>query len=548
MGWRDRIKPDTSVASNWRDRIINDEEEALKKSQGMAAVTGFIDGAVPFAGSVAGAGKAVYDTATFKDKPMIDSYREGRDTFQDYARESAKENPDTAFTAGIAGGMINPAFRGAKGLKAIVGASAFHGLGSGESDLTKGDFTGGALDAGLGGAGGVVGHGVSKAIPAIIGSGKSIAKKALTGFGPSETAIDARLKGRAQPSAPDYPELAEQMGGDLGKVKKQIGDLDAHAWSTLSSDKNISKAALTQKLYKEIHDLQLHGKTIGPADKGIQKSIAELGADIKSLDNYVSERDIKTLIQKLDDNINWEDQGKKKLNRILKKVRNSLDNDLKHGNVTYKIPGNAEYKKAMIPVARRMGVKEAITRHFNFKKEPGKGLQPTDTTATKIQTSLRDNKKVTGKSVKGLKEFTGNDYHDLAQDYSHSKEFQTGKGERSSARTNLGLGSGATLGAGLGHYLMGPLGAAAGVTAGTIAGGIAGNTMDRYGRPLLGYMIDKYVQAGNWKAFGKFAPIMKAASERGKNALAVTGSILASDPEFRKLLGLDEGNQTPVKP
>jgi hypothetical protein len=532
FNWNDyeEVKPGVSPASggfNWDDHPIVPQADP-RTSQVTAATTGMIQGAIPFAAPIAGAGKAIMNAVTGVSGPLaggsmsdvLDDYRSGRDQFQGDARVAADANPKTAFAGNIAGGFANPLFKDAHSLPKIVAASAAQGLGTSDADLTKGEFGQAAKDSALSGAGGVLGYGVGKVVPKIWDGAKYFGKKALTTLGPSEEAINARLAGGAQDNAKNYSQLADDMSGTLKNLKDQIFQKSAEAKATLSSEPTIPKPYVTSTLDESLKNIGLAGNLIGPTDKEAASVLTSLKDDIDKLGSNISERDLKSIIQKMDDNINWQDQSKEKINNILKGIRSKFDSTLKFQNKSY--------EKAMEPVAERVGLLNDLEDRFNFKNVPGKGLKPTDTTATKLQTSLRDNKAVTQDALENLNNLTGKDYSEMAKDYQLATQFAKGDNAKTARRALIG----GALGGALGHSAIPGLGG----WGGTALGSVVGGTLDKYGGQALGKMIDGYVRAGNSQVFGKFAPALEKAAAQGPQALAVMGSILGSNPEFKKLV------------
>jgi hypothetical protein len=532
MGWKDRATPVEASKSSWKDRAERVEvapPDTPANSPITAATTGIIEGAVPFAASLAGLGKAGMDAVTGVRGPLgggsfedlVQDYRSGRDQFSDDAKQAADAHPAISVAGNVAGGIANPLFHGANTLPKAAGASSLQALGMSDADLTKpGNLKEAAKDAAIGGIAGSVGYGIGKAIPKVAEGLKTAGKKALTNLGPSEEAINARFAGRAQDSAKSYPELAEDMKSTLKGLRQKIGEESNEAWNVLSPEADIPKQAVTQSIDDAINQIKIKGKLIGPADNRAANVLAELKGNIDELGGHVSEQDMKSIIQSLDENINWEDQGANRLNTLLEKVRNGFDDTLKGRN--------SNYAKAMQPVAEKTRLLSDLKRHFNFKDVPGEGLVPTDTSASKMQASLRDNKAVTEGNLEKLKDITGKDYLDLAKDYQLSQQFDK-TGAQGSKRTNLG----AALGTGIGGLAGGWVGAGAGSSLGALTGA----TMDRYGGQAAGKIIDSLVKSGNSKAFGKFAPIIEKAAARGPEALAVAGAILSENPEFQKVLG-----------
>lgn len=541
MGWKDTItdnpKPDNSISSgSWRDTIQSDPADDPNKSAVTALTTGMIQGAVPFASAIAGAGKAGMDAITGVRGPLaggsfgdiLDDYRESRDSVSNDAKAAQKEHPKTSFAGNIIGGFENPLFKnavaptiigpktqyaGLKDLGGVMGANAIQGLGMSDADLTKGEISDAAKDVAIATGAGALGYGAGQALGAVAPYGKKLVKKALTTLGPSEEAIDARLAGMAQPDAKSYPELAEDMGGSLKGLKEQIGSAAKEAGGTLSSEPAIPKPYILSPIDDAISELGVQGKLVGPTDKNISGALGTLKEDVQNLGDHISEKDLKTLVQKMDDNINWDDQSQDKLNRTLEGLRSKFDGILKFQN--------PQYKEAMEPVSDRMAVMNNIKRLFNFKNVPGEGLQPTDTTATKIQTALRDNKAVTQDSLGDLSQYVGKNYQDLAKDYQLAQQFQN-TGPNGARRAAIGLG----LGGLIGHGSPAAIG----------VGGFLGGLADKYGGQAAGKLIDGYLASGNSKVFGKFAPVLQQAAQRGPQALAVTTSMLVTNPEFKNIL------------
>lgn len=515
---------------DWNTAPPEEPEVDPSTSPVTAAMTGLIQGAVPFAAPLAGIGRAAMDTIVGNVGPLatggkmediVEDYRRARDSFSGSAKKAAAANPGTAFTASLAGGLVNPLFKGADSGAKLVGAGAVQGLGASDADLTKGEVGETVSDAALGGLGGGLGYGAGKAVGKGFDLMKSGGKKMLTTLGPSMEAIEARFAGKAK-NAKSYGELAEDMASTVQGLSKETGEKSAEAAALLSQEANIPKAQVLHTLEKAKEKAfgKLGGKQVGATDKATNAEINALMEDITSLPDNVSQADIKALVQKLDDNINWQDQSRDKLNNILKGIRNDLDSNILKFQ-------NSGYKGAQREVARRAAVIDKIKRGFNLKNEPGSGLVPTDTTGSKIQTSLRGNKEVTGKNLNRLKEFTGKDYPALAEDYNLAQQFEK-TGPNGSRRTVLGGAMGALFG-----HLIAP---GVGTSAGSAGGAALGALADKYGGQAAAKIIDSMVKTGNTKAFQKFAPVIQKAAERGPEALAATGAILSQNPEFQDIM------------
>jgi hypothetical protein len=541
--WKTRAVPVSK--GSWKDRAVAVQVEPEKTSQLEAGLRGAAQGAsLGFADELAGLGGVVGNElgklgvdqveatnselqskldaiANSKTPSLGDVYRKSRDEERESNAAASDAHPGTYFAGSLAGGIANPGSALAGSLKGAATLGAVQGFGSANSDLTQGKVKDAAIDTALGAGAGAAGYGVGKAIPKVFDWIQAGGKKALTNVGPSPEAIEARLAGRAQDSAKNYPALAEDMAGTLKDLGKRTSELDSHAWSTLSQEAEIPKASVTHAIDEALGKLGVQGKNVGAADRQVARTLGALKEDISQLNDNLSEQDLKGLIKNMDDNINWDDQSMNKLNTVLEDVRTRFDEALKFRNPSY--------RKAMEPVAEQTGLLNNLRRKFNFESKPGSEpyeLFPTDTTASKVQASLRDNKAVTESELKRLAALTGKDYSEMANDYRLASQFQKGPGAQGSKRTNLG----AALGAGAGALFGGPLGATMGAGLGAVAGG----TADKYGGQLAAKLIDSYLKAGNTAAFGKFAGVIEQAAKKGPEALAVLASVLANNPEFKK--------------
>jgi hypothetical protein len=100
-----------------------------------------------------------------------DSYRQGRDDYKQLAATAAEEHPLAFHGAGLATSVALPAAAALKGTGAVATAaqklakpgiaiaeSALGGLARGDADLTKGEFSGAAVDTAIGAGVGVLGE------------------------------------------------------------------------------------------------------------------------------------------------------------------------------------------------------------------------------------------------------------------------------------------------------------------------------------------------------------------------------------------------------
>lgn len=542
MGWKDRaqaVDVAAPVKRSWRDRAEAVEvapSELPTDNPITAATTGIIQGAVPFAGALAGAGKAGLNAISGVTGPLrggsfndiVEDYRRSRDEFTGDAAKAAEANPGAALAGNLVGGLRNPLFEGVNTLGGSAAAGAAQALGMSEADLTQPGHGGEALiDAGLGAVGGAAGYGLGKAIPKLADASRFAGKKLLTNLGPTEEAINARLAGKARiENLKSYPELGEDLAGSVQNLGKEASDLSQQARSTLSKDNTLSGYdSVVSQIDQEMELLKnSKGVIVGDEKKAAFNKLKSLKEDLIQNGEKISENDVKDVIQDLDANTNWMDQGSKLVNNSFKTVRHNMDQMLK--------ARNPAYQEAMKPVAERAAVIDRIARKFNLEHQPNKGLQPTDTTAVKLKGVLNDETRaVSQDDLKDLSKLTGKDYQDLAKQYQLAQQFEKGPGPQGSKRTALG----AAVGGGLGTLLSPGVGTALG----TGIGGAVGSTMDRYGGKAAGAIIDAYTKAAKSPAAQRFKPIMDQAAKKGPEALAVTASILSQNPDFRKAIGLE---------
>lgn len=181
-----------------------------------------------------------------------DAYRAGRDSHRELNATAAGEHPIAYHGTGLATAIVNPTGAAAKGAgflgKLAAGAKvgAAQGLGSSTADVTKGDVKGAMSDAGIGalfgGAGTVVGEGVSRGAKAVGGK------------------IQGGLRRRI---------LNEVAEGDTGMV------------TTPTQRKHLDKAgdAIFDEVVHGPDAAKVRGAFKGPADKG-RKAVGEVLAPV----------------------------------------------------------------------------------------------------------------------------------------------------------------------------------------------------------------------------------------------------------------------------
>ncbi|MBI4397038.1 MAG: hypothetical protein HY548_08090 [Elusimicrobia bacterium] len=429
--------------------------------------------------------------------------------------ESFKEHPVN--TAADVMSVVFPAAKAAAGTKAgkaVIGAA------------------GDAVDAVLDPVAAAAGKGTQKAMSAV--------------FGPSEKAIRERLERNAAiVNAKTFPELAEDLAKSAEDISTQITKLDKHAWESLSKSHDPTKGAIPKTdIYKLIRDVRKEiqitgGGAIGPAQKNAIRAIDEIIKDLEKVgakvpgrvrsamgvpsdvkrSDFLSQAQVKEVLQSIRKNVKFNDDTAEITNRAIENVSESLDDLLKSKN--------QEYAARMEPVAERTRALKETQRLFNIKKETGGGFVPTDTTASKVKTSVDVNKAVTQKKLEDVKRFTGRDFLQEAEDFSLNQQFSGGA--PNGARRVAGLGA---IGGAAGGYMAGP----EGWKLGAGLGAAAGLVIDKVGGRMAASMIDWYVR-NQPLALGKYAPIMLRAAEKGPQAVTATHLILEQrDPEYQGLV------------
>jgi len=494
-----------------------------------------------FADEMIGAGESLIDKLRGSPQAIMALYRQHRDESR-RKFEAAREGNPKSYFAGELLGAVPSAFIPGSGLAKAGSIGAVMGLGLSNSDISQGELGKAAIDTTLGFAAGAGTHKLTEILAPKLNSalesgqklvGSGMKKAISSALGPSVEAIEARLAGRAQDNILSYPELAEEMKSSLNVLQKQINNESEAAISHLNPHSELKFGGVDKEVIKrELSDLRnklrVNGNLVGNADHLADRALEDIILDIDQFGDGISQSDIKRIVQKLDQNINWEKSDASSTNKVLSQARNSLDTILKD---------NFKYQDSMESVADKTALSTELKRLFSFRNEPGEGLITTDATASKIKTALNENKAVTQKNLGALNNYTGKDFVKAAKDYDLSREFKGGYAN-GSRRVNLG----AILGAGLGH-VAGPPGALIGAA----AGGMLGANLDREGGVYAGKLVDWYVHKNPAKlieTLGKHAQPLLEAAKRGPGALNATSYVLQqTSPEYRsKLMLLSEQN------
>ncbi len=317
-------------------------------------------------------------------------------------------------------------------------------------------------------------------------------------LGPSQEAIEARM---ANPegiaNASSYADLAQKLPDTLNTLKDQISQHDDTAASTLRDSNNPAEGAIPKDQINSIFgdliaDLKIKGAIVGPGRKAAIGKLQSLYKDINQIGSEnpnLTEMDLKDIIRSVDKNINWQDKGLSDLNSSLTDFRGKVDQLLK--------TNNPEYAQAMQPVDDKIGLLNDLNKAFSLTNQTGEGLQPTDTTISKMQSLPTERKSITQNLVQQLKQATGQDYTQQAKDYGYARQFQGGTTNGSRRVMALG-GVGAAIGA--------KFGGTPGAVAGQALGNVAGLVADKYAGSIAGGLADVY------------APVYQGISRLGASA------------------------------
>jgi Skp family chaperone for outer membrane proteins len=296
----------------------HDEAESKPPSHGAGetAIMHGLQGATggysdEIAGGVEAAGRAIglkglggsfSDVGVAEDGPTLDwetlrdAYRSARDKKRGILKEQAKQRPAVAATSNVAGAVISPVNKLAKGMSLAKGGAVIGGItGLGQSEAK--DLKGMAADTALGaGTGLVVGKGIDKAAEIATPIVNKVAEK----VGGKTREIAERLAARA-------------IGAERGTIKK-IGQkevqaagaqvLDRGVLSPLAStddliarNEGVKKAAMNARkaAYDKIDDVG--GSTFNPlevAAKAEEKVVGGLNR---------SHQDVQELVQTLEPHV-----------------------------------------------------------------------------------------------------------------------------------------------------------------------------------------------------------------------------------------------------
>ena len=291
-------------------------------------------------------------------------------------------------------------------------------------------------------------------------------------FGPSAENISARIaNSKVIQNARPYEQIAADIPMAMKDIDSKITQADNLAWDTLSKDPNSGYSpSVVVQLIDETKK-KIVGKTIGEADKAAVKVLKGIKSDIlkEYANENISQADLKSILQKLDKNIDYDTPLSDVSNRALKDLRHNADAMLK--------ADNEAYGQAIAPVQRLIKIKEKAQKILGVKKLVGEYVVPNNA-PSKLAALEKHYKEIDIDNLESFADITGLDIPAEAKNYAIKSHFE--KATTHGARRAV---VGGIVGAGIGHATGSP---ATGATIGTAIG--AG--LDIYGGKVLGRAID----------------------------------------------------------
>jgi hypothetical protein len=472
------------------------------------------------------------------------SYEQARDESRANYKAAQEANPITYGASEFGGGVATALVPGLNAGKlatlggrvaANAGLGALAGAGMSEADnagtLAKDAAMGGALAGGLS-------YGLEKAAPYAKqgakyigqklsdGSDEIVKKIGKIGFGVDEKATANYLANRANVNnANNLGDIAESVlnpsdnSSVLREMRQKASDMSSNAWNTLSENAGMEKADLINSIRKAQEGLQIKGNIIGDTQQKAFSSLDNLANQFGKLDDNIDEKTLKSIIQNLDANINWQNPEMGPTNDAIKGVRQYIDQTLKSNNPAY--------KSAMEKTADVTQATKEVQKVFQNRSQPENYDKFTKQVKNLVN---KDDMSAASQAVDKIQEHTG---YNLRKDITDAwTKAQFEKGDVNGSRKTL---IGGAIGTGVGALLGQP-------TIGAAVGSSAGFAADRYAGPIFKKLLDGKITTQEFTQnlaprLGKFAAPLQQAMQKGNNALASTIFILQqTHPEFRQIM------------
>jgi len=558
MGWRDTIRKDdtaTTPVSSWRDTIRKEEPIATPPSQLESAARSVAQGAtLGFEDELAGVGGAIGSRlggmgvgqveSTHPDvqarvqalappeKSLGELYTQSREEERGLNKAAEEANPWTYGGGSLVGGIANPISKVGSTLKGAAGLGAAYGLGSGKADLTKGELASSGVETGLGALGGAAGYGVGKAIPKLASGAGSVKDYIKNKMGYK---VGSFLTGIPEKEIQTYATKTDEINKMISDSGGNVSAAADAVREKLQTGLRNTRSKLSGQISQVLNDAPPQ-KTIdvSPVLNNLQVSKAKLNPNLQS--EAVSEIDdlIKKISSEADENGNVNIKSLQDIKNFL--MENAKSSYLKDGKIFYtgkqsaraakdaatstlKIlnPLSPEIEGANRQLQKLHIIEENLNKNLIAPGKPDSALMAVGSGGNQRNINLMNQ----------LGKITGQNPVEEAEKLAAVSRFANPSWTPAdtTGKSAFRLGASALIG----NAIAGPVG-------GALAAGTTSPAVVKSGINVANQIGKIMSQAGGSQVFGKFAPIIEAAAKRGPEALAVTGSMLGSDPEFQKLL------------
>jgi len=505
--WKQRALENQS-SSDWKQRALENQPDFSPQETIGADFGGIDKWKARLKGAAQGATFDYYDEIAAGIKSGLESVATGKDYNKLYKSQIQKERQElkrleekypldfiaSELAGAVTTGALMPVPGAAFARGASVGARLARGVGllipeaalqaSGESeaemgtkqyytDIAKGTTTGVIGGALLGGAGSTAGKLLEKGKGVVSATAKVLSNILFDlPHRYTEKLLDPKSVQKIL-NPKSTGEIADEVANLVTKAGEHSRALSLKAAENLSTNKNIPLPNVIEEIQNLPVVTRLQTSTMPEAQKAknaLKEAITDLTKKAGN-SSLLSERQIKTFIQDLDDEIPWNKADWSKKNTIYSSIRSHLDHNLLKQN-------NEAYKKAMEPVSKLEGMRKDISKAFSLKRE-GYGLEPSDQTYSKINNFFTQaglsKKPVSAMSLEESKKFFPD--KDILSDIDATMISQRSMG-------GVTAGSRNTLGGILaGQYL--------GQAPGMVALGALGYVKDKYGRRMGQYVVPK---------------------------------------------------------
>jgi len=554
--WKQRAL-ENQKSNDWKQRALENQPDSSPQETVGADFGGIDKWKARLKGAAQGATFDYYDEIAAGIKSGLESVATGKDYDKLYRSQIQKERQElkrleekypldfisSELSGAVATGLLIPIPGSSAVRGATVGAKLTRGVGrllpeallqaSGESeaeigtkqyyaDLAKGTTTGVIGGALLGGAGSTAGALLEKGKGVVSGTAKVLSNILFDlPHHYTEKLLDPKSVQKIL-NPKSTSDIADEVADLVTKAGEHSKALSLKAAENLSTDKNIPLASVIEEIQNLPVVTRLQTSTMPEAQKAkdaLKEAITDLTTKAGD-SSLLSERQIKTFIQDLDDEIPWNTADWSKKDTIYSGIRSHLDHNLLKQN-------NEAYRQAMDPVSKLESMRKDVSKSFSLKRY-GYKLTPSDQTYSKINNFFTQaglsKKPVTEMSLEEAKKFFPD--KDILSDIDAKMISERSMG-------GVTAGSRNTLGGILaGQYL--------GQAPGMVALGALGYVKDKYGRRMGQYVVPKVSPVVN---------VMDELTRRtlgpiSKERLGRAGTILGRQRSVG--LGVEEEERPPI--